>query len=72
MLLARDGLTCCICRTPIKSAKAATIEHKTKRRDGGSHDLANLGLAHSTCNYADAGRSPTTSVGTISNGSFFW
>lgn len=52
VLLARDGLMCCICHTKIASARVATIEHKRKRSRGGAVlDLANMGLAHESCNY---------------------
>lgn len=52
-LLARDGLRCCNCGRRIASVKAATIEHKKGRKQGGSLlDLANLGLAHAGCNYS--------------------
>lgn len=52
-LAARDGLICCICRLKIRSLEEATIEHKRKQRNHGTHDLANLGLAHAACNFAD-------------------
>ena len=54
MLLARDGLVCCLCGLRISSTRAATVEHRTKRSHGGAlTDLANLGLAHATCNYSN-------------------
>lgn len=52
-LIALHGLVCCICGRPIRSMKEATIEHKKKQRNGGSHELSNLGLAHARCNYSD-------------------
>ncbi|MDO5633289.1 MAG: hypothetical protein Q4G34_00230, partial [Micrococcus sp.] len=57
LLLARDGLRCCVCGTKIPSPQVATIEHKRERSAGGALlDLANLGLAHSGCNYGRLGR----------------
>lgn len=56
VLLARDGLTCCVCGTRILSPRAATIEHKRERSAGGSLlDYRNLGLAHRDCNYRRLG-----------------
>lgn len=52
-LAQRDGLNCCICGLNIESIEAATVEHKKKQRNGGTHELRNLGLAHAHCNYAD-------------------
>lgn len=70
LLLARDGLVCCVCGTRIASARAATIEHKRERGAGGAVlALANLGLAHAGCNYGRRGRAGA--VGQVSGGSFF-
>lgn len=70
-LSVRDGLTCCICKQQIDSLKSATIEHKLKQKDGGSHNLSNLGLAHSYCNYSNrhAGRVRDSDI--VDNSGFF-
>ncbi|MGQ4576155.1 HNH endonuclease [Dermabacteraceae bacterium P7006] len=68
-LAARDGLMCCICLRPIPSYRAATVEHKKKRRNGGTNHLHNLGLAHAACNYADR---DTTHIKAVNNNAFFW
>lgn len=71
LLLARDGLVCCVCGTRIASARAATIEHKRERNAGGALlDLRNLGLAHRGCNYGRRG-SRVGRVPTVAGGSFF-
>lgn len=68
-LLARDGLTCCLCGLAIPTVKAATIEHRIKRSQGGALTaLANLGLAHANCNYSN--RYTTTTV-VVDGSSFF-
>lgn len=67
----RDGLNCCICKLPITSIKQATIEHKIKQRNGGSHELSNLGLAHASCNYSDSHADLTSTNTIIDNASFF-
>ncbi|MGQ4553271.1 HNH endonuclease [Dermabacteraceae bacterium CCM 9519] len=64
-LAARDGLTCCICLEPI-TYKEATIEHKKKRRNGGTNHLSNLALACANCNYADRGTDKPKSVNKLS------
>ena len=62
-LLARDGLWCCVCETPIASFKLATIEHKRERNAGGALlDRNNLGLAHPRCNYGRHGSANRTRV----------
>jgi len=56
VLLARDGLVCCVCGLRIPSVRAATIEHKRERSAGGALTAySNLGLAHTTCNYSRRG-----------------
>lgn len=71
VLSLRDGLRCCICGQEIESIKAATVEHKTKQRNGGTHDLQNLGLAHAACNYSDQHPDITAAREIIDNSSFF-
>lgn len=62
-LLARDGLVCCVCKTPIASMSVATIEHKRERNAGGALlDYNNLGLAHPRCNYGRLGSSDRARV----------
>ena len=52
VLLARDGLTCCLCKRPMRLDEV-TVEHRLARSLGGSVvDYANLGLAHAHCNYS--------------------
>lgn len=69
-LLARDGLMCCVCKTPISSAKVATIEHIRERNAGGSLlDRSNLGLAHTRCNYGRHGSANRTGI--IDSRAFF-
>lgn len=67
----RDGLSCCICGQEISSLKAATVEHKTKQRNGGTHELSNLGLAHAACNYSDRHNDITSAREIIDNSAFF-
>jgi 5-methylcytosine-specific restriction endonuclease McrA len=55
-LVRRDGRRCWICGGDINmdlmapDGKAASIDHKVRRRDGGSNRLENLRLAHAWCN----------------------
>jgi 5-methylcytosine-specific restriction endonuclease McrA len=57
VLLARDGLICCVCGTRIASIRIATIEHKRGRKQGGSvTGYDNLGLAHPNCNFGHHGQ----------------
>jgi 5-methylcytosine-specific restriction endonuclease McrA len=46
---------CLICNAPLRfdarDGGGATIEHIVPRRNGGTDDLLNLGLAHAQCNY---------------------
>lgn len=46
---------CLICNGPLRfdarSGGGATVEHIVPRREGGTNDLLNLGLAHPRCNY---------------------
>lgn len=71
VLLARDGLVCCVCGTKIVSPRKATIEHKIERSAGGAVlDLRNLGLAHSSCNYGRRG-SRHGRVPTVAGAAFF-
>lgn len=75
-LAARDGLICCVCRTAIASLKAATIEHKVERSDGGAL-LAwdNLALAHAHCNYGRRGKKLSAkgngALGVVEGAAFF-
>lgn len=56
VLVARDGLVCCVCGLRIPSVRAATIEHKRERSAGGALTAySNLGLAHGSCNYSRRG-----------------
>lgn len=48
----RPGSSCVICQRPIADLSELSIEHKTPLRDGGTHDLDNLGYAHLRCNSA--------------------
>jgi 5-methylcytosine-specific restriction endonuclease McrA len=55
-LVRRDGRRCWICGGDINmnliapDGRAASIDHKVRRRDGGSNRLENLRLAHIWCN----------------------
>ena len=49
MLIARDGLACGICGEPMTEA-TVTIDHIVPVSKGGSHEMANLRLAHKRCN----------------------
>jgi hypothetical protein len=49
-LLERDGSDCCICGKPL--GDDITVEHWVAIKDGGNNTMANLGLAHESCNRA--------------------
>lgn len=53
---ARYGVPCVICNLPITDSEQLSIEHIVPIRDGGTHDLDNLGYAHLRCN---SGMKPT-------------
>ena len=46
----REGRPCCICGQPFGPDQKITAEHLLPLRLGGTHDLSNLGPAHSACN----------------------
>lgn len=48
-------LTCYLCYLPITDG-TDNLEHKTPVCRGGRHELANLAVAHSTCNYLKGAR----------------
>jgi hypothetical protein len=54
----RDGGICYLCRLPTEGSgetpRAPTVDHVIPQAQGGSHDLANLRLAHRQCNFAKA------------------
>jgi len=52
-LIARDGPTCAICGQDLTPAEA-TIEHLLDRNFGGTDHIANLTIAHKSCNNAVA------------------
>ena len=72
----RDGDNCHLCGLPmhfgvLKSnsgkikplgPKQATIDHIVPHSKGGSSDLSNLALAHSTCNEYRAAQHASTSI----------
>lgn len=61
-LIRRDGLVCCYCGgvirlgLPMNDKGALSIEHVIPRSEGGTHELANLKLAHRGCNSYHGGR----------------
>lgn len=57
VLAYRDGNRCYICGQPNERRDPFEIEHVRSRRDGGTDDLANLALAHRSCNRAKGGAS---------------
>ena len=46
----RQHYLCLCCGEPITDVKAAQVDHATPVARGGTHDLANLNLAHAQCN----------------------
>lgn len=44
------GVLCCICGHLITSMDQVSIEHVIPLRNGGTHQMANLGYAHKRCN----------------------
>ena len=49
-LFTRDGCACWYCIEFFTESDFATIEHLVPQSDGGGHQLANLVLAHESCN----------------------
>lgn len=57
-LIARDGFICGICERPLTIRKGEYhIDHRLPHTQGGSHELANLQLAHPKCNPIKGGAS---------------
>lgn len=50
----RDGWICQLCLEPVTPSgpvmHRASVDHIVRRRDGGTRDMANLRLAHQSCN----------------------
>ena len=59
-LLDRDGPNCCLCGKPL--GDDITIEHWVAIKDGGNNTMANLGLAHESCNKAADSKPVTEKV----------
>lgn len=49
-VLERDGGACWLCGLVIPDTETPTLDHVRPRSMGGSDDLANLRLAHKSCN----------------------
>jgi 5-methylcytosine-specific restriction endonuclease McrA len=49
-LLAKYGRGCWLCGKEIREDQMVTLDHVRPRAKGGSHSLANLRLAHRSCN----------------------
>lgn len=49
-LLKRDGCSCWYCTEFFTEGDFATIEHLVPQSEGGGHQMANLVLAHKSCN----------------------
>lgn len=49
-IVKRDGPNCWLCGLPFAPREKPTLDHITPKSRGGSHALANLKLAHYSCN----------------------
>ncbi len=49
-IVKRDGPNCWICGLPFAFQEKPTLDHVIPKSKGGSHRIANLKLAHYSCN----------------------